>query len=660
MKLFTLALAALAASLALPSAPAAQVFNQPHDGSGAVHKSSWYAPDGLDGDEYAWDSFTLASSAAITEIRWRGGYAYGAGQAPVYDFDISIYRSIGAGTQPDLGAGGRLVHYTAGGNCNETSVGTFGGTPVYDYRFTLPVVFQAAAGTKYWVQIEASQGVRPLIYWPPDWGLCNATGGDNHYFRFIVGGQYQNITGDCAFSLYGSNTSTVNIAASVDPPGAGTVSGAGAYPVNSTAQLIAAANAGWGFVNWTENGNQVSTNATYTFTATVNRTLVAHFVPAYTITTAAYPPWAGTTTGDGVYNEGSTVTVTATPKHGWQFSEWQGWSTSPVYSFPATSDMVLPAMFAPAPLAATFDFDNGPVSVSLPLSYTVDGLTATLSATGSGFSVQSLGSIQIHPAGFYGICLYPNSVFAADLLVSFSQPLTDFSILYSPQELGCDNSATMRVTAYMNGSFVATATATVPQPGTWPTGTLSIAVPAPATFNSVVVHYDARPPTCQDWGPIFLADIITVTRACVPAGVAQDPAPATACLGGTAVFTVVGSGSGPFTYQWRKEGVPIDTGLNPSAATDTLVLSWLYGPDTGTYDCVVTGHCGSATSGAASLSLLPDLNIDGAINTADLVILLGQFGQSVGPWNLGDLNGDGLVNTADLTRLLGSFGVMCP
>jgi hypothetical protein len=30
-------------------------------------------------------------------------------------------------------------------------------------------------------------------------------------------------------------------------------------------------------------------------------------------------------------------------------------------------------------------------------------------------------------------------------------------------------------------------------------------------FNRVVVHYDARPPTCQDWGPIFLADNMSVT-----------------------------------------------------------------------------------------------------------------------------------------------------
>ncbi len=43
-----------------------------------------------------------------------------------------------------------------------------------------------------------------------------------------------------------------------------------------------------------------------------------------------------------------------------------------------------------------------------------------------------------------------------------------------------------------------------------------------AGFNRAVVHYDARPPTCQDWGPIFVADNMVVTR-CTTCGPACDP-----------------------------------------------------------------------------------------------------------------------------------------
>lgn len=56
---------------------------------------------------------------------------------------------------------------------------------------------------------------------------------------------------------------------------------------------------------------------------------------------------------------------------------------------------------------------------------------------------------------------------------------------------------------------------------------------------------------------------------------------------------------------------------------------------------------------------LGDLNNDGFINTADLTIFLGNFGQSVPPGTLGDLDNSGTVNTADLTIFLGRFGVPC-
>ena len=79
------------------------------------------------------------------------------------------------------------------------------------------------------------------------------------------------------------------ITASASPAGAGTAGGAGIYPSNSICALAASANPGWGFQKWTENGVQVSTAANYTFTVRTNRTLVANFVPAFTVTTAASP-----------------------------------------------------------------------------------------------------------------------------------------------------------------------------------------------------------------------------------------------------------------------------------------------------------------------------------------------------------------------------------
>src|ERR1035438_4996763 len=148
-----------------------------------------------------------------------------------------------------------------------------------------------------------------------------------------------------------------------------------------------------------------------------------------------------------------------------------------------------------------FDFDNAPPPSPLPIDLTVGGITAHLSATGQGYSIQDT-TAPVVPAGFSGRFIYPSSINAADLLVSFSTPLTDFSILYASQELACDSSATMRVTAYLNGAFVATATTNATWNCTCTYTAQILPISSAQPFNSVVVHYDApplpSPNPCQD------------------------------------------------------------------------------------------------------------------------------------------------------------------
>lgn len=63
----------------------------------------------------------------------------------------------------------------------------------------------------------------------------------------------------------------------------GTVTGGGTYPENASVTVTATANSGYKFVKWTEDGSQVSTDASYTFSATVNRNLTAEFIKTYTV-----------------------------------------------------------------------------------------------------------------------------------------------------------------------------------------------------------------------------------------------------------------------------------------------------------------------------------------------------------------------------------------
>jgi hypothetical protein len=193
-----------------------------------------------------------------------------------------------------------------------------------------------------------------------------------------------------------------------------------------------------------------------------------------------------------------------------------------------------------------FDFDSLAAHSGLPAAYTVGGITATFTATGQGFSIQPANTLGFTPVGFAGNCIYPNSINAADLLVSFSAPLTDFSILYAPHELACDSSANMRVTAFLNGTLVATATtnATWNCTCTWTSQILPISSAQP--FNSVVVHYDApplpNPNPCQDYGTVFLADNITVTAA--PAIILTNLAK---LANGAFQFTFTNTPNAPFT-----------------------------------------------------------------------------------------------------------------
>jgi hypothetical protein len=67
------------------------------------------------------------------------------------------------------------------------------------------------------------------------------------------------------------------VTATVNPAEAGTVEGAGEYEENAEATLIASPNEGYEFVNWTVAGEEVSTDATYTFTVTTDIEVVANF-----------------------------------------------------------------------------------------------------------------------------------------------------------------------------------------------------------------------------------------------------------------------------------------------------------------------------------------------------------------------------------------------
>jgi PKD repeat protein len=80
------------------------------------------------------------------------------------------------------------------------------------------------------------------------------------------------------------------ITATANPVGYGTVEGAGSYVQGETCTLTATPASGYVFANWTENGTVVSTDDTYSFQVTYDRTLVANFIVAPAVPMSCYYP----------------------------------------------------------------------------------------------------------------------------------------------------------------------------------------------------------------------------------------------------------------------------------------------------------------------------------------------------------------------------------
>ncbi|HBG87301.1 MAG TPA: dockerin, partial [Marinilabiliaceae bacterium] len=76
---------------------------------------------------------------------------------------------------------------------------------------------------------------------------------------------------------------------------------------------------------WTDaTDNILSTEATYNYTMPASDvTLTANFeLIDHQLILNAFPEAGGTVSGDGTYNIGETVEVTATPASGYQFVNW--------------------------------------------------------------------------------------------------------------------------------------------------------------------------------------------------------------------------------------------------------------------------------------------------------------------------------------------------
>ena len=150
--------------------------------------------------------------------------------------------------------------------------------------------------------------------------------------------------------LVEENTPEYNINVVANNAAWGTVTGGGTYPEGASVTINAEAATGYEFKQWTKDGVMISTNATYSFTATEDATYTAVFgepaVTYYTITVNVNPENAGTVTGGDTYASGATAVLTAIANQGWYFTQWNDGNTDNPRSVTVTGNATYTAQFA--------------------------------------------------------------------------------------------------------------------------------------------------------------------------------------------------------------------------------------------------------------------------------------------------------------------------
>jgi len=228
------------------------------------------------------------------------------------------------------------------------------------------------------------------------------------FTNWTNGGVVVSTSASYQFTMAGNKAFVANFAAvipgnfavtlSSNPAAGGKTAGSGSYKAGSVVAVTAVPNAGYSFVNWTDNGNIASASPNYQFILTGNRTLVANFkvvqASQFVVTALSKPATGGTTTGSGSYNAGASVTVAATANAGYTFINWTEGanivSTSASYTFALSSNRTLVANYAINTFTLNVTAVNGTV-LKAPNQATYDyGSSVKLTATpNTGFTFKS-------------------------------------------------------------------------------------------------------------------------------------------------------------------------------------------------------------------------------------------------------------------------------
>ena len=282
------------------------------------------------------------------------------------------------------------------------------------------------------------------------------------------------------YTMSGNRTLVANFAAviagnfavnlSSNPAAGGITNGAGSYNAGSTVAITTTPNAGYSFVNWTENGIAVSTSSNFQITAlAANRTFVANFSSVassqFAVVLSSNPALGGTTSGSGAFNSGTSVTVVATQNIGYTFTNWIDVSTGTIastsasYTFVLSANRTLVANFAVNTYTLNTTAVNGTV-VNNPNQTTYNyGTTVQLTATGAtGFTFTSWSGDATGSSNPLTVSMTANKNITANFTAGFTLNVTavNGTVVKNPNQTAYSSGTTVQLTATPNAGFTFT------------------------------------------------------------------------------------------------------------------------------------------------------------------------------------------------------------
>ncbi len=324
-------------------------------------------------------------------------------------------------------------------------------------------------------------------------------------------------------------------------------------------------------------------------------------------------------------------------------------SAAPVITSPSTVTVTIGAF--PIPIYRLTTSTSGSIAYAvtgLPTGYIVNSdniyymgsapspgiFPLVVTAAGTGASATKAVTLTVLPAASGGLprissMLAINGTVGQSLsyqIVAINSP-TSFAASGLPAGLTI-NAATGRITgvASASGAFAVTLSAT--------NGAGSVTEAAQITIGA------------NSGDPVAVAPAITAP----PANLGRR-------VGQTAMFTVAASGTPTPTIQWQRSPDGSNwTAIGGATSTTYTTATLTLGDNGARFRAVATNGSGSATSTAATLTVRRrgDVNMDGAVDISDLILVKQAFG---GTTSTSDLNGDGAVDISDLILVKQEFGL---